>query len=354
MKIDLRHEPDLQDYLATTASHLGFSSEPPRIEPLTGDGSDRKFYRIRQGDLHVVALVSPRKKVDTTDENDSYYLIGEHLAACGLPVPRFLSADSKQGIFIMEDFGDYHMQKLVNRAVADQRSIYRRALQLLLKLHKRAPEGFRSSYCFDTPIYDPHFVYARELEYFRTAFLEDYMGIHDAADMVRSDFENIAEEAGVQKTLLLMHRDFQSRNLMVHKGSLRLLDFQGMRFGPPAYDLASLLVDPYVTLRSSVQAELFELYWSSAEKFLNCSYREFKASYRAVRLCRNLQALAAYAFLGLTKRKRFFIRYIPRAWKRLHEWINGPCRGRYPKLEKCINAVQEGRFKKEHPLKYLA
>jgi aminoglycoside/choline kinase family phosphotransferase len=130
---------------------------------------------------------------------------------------------------------------------------------------------------------------------------------------------------------------------MVYRSRLRLIDFQGMRYGPPAYDLASFLVDPYVAIPRSLQEGLVELYWSRTREFQGCSHRRFRESYSAVRLCRNLQALGAYGYLGLFKGKKQFLRYIPRAWQRLHHWINGPCKGKYPTLEKWVNRIQDAR-----------
>jgi aminoglycoside/choline kinase family phosphotransferase len=129
---------------------------------------------------------------------------------------------------------------------------------------------------------------------------------------------------------------------MVYRGRLWILDFQGMRFGPPAYDLASLLLDPYVMLPAALQERLLQLYWAGAKKvFQRTSYERFYESYAAVRLCRNLQALGAYGFLGTVKGKKQFFRYIPGAWKHLREWMRGPCRGAYPRLEKWLDLAQK-------------
>ena len=60
----------------------------------------------------------------------------------------------------------------------------------------------------------------------------------------------------------VIHRDFQSRNIMIRGQALRLIDFQGMRFGPPAYDLASVLIDPYVGISPELESKAVALYWS--------------------------------------------------------------------------------------------
>jgi len=94
------------------------------------------------------------------------------------------------------------------------------------------------------------------------------------------------------------------------------------------------LIDPYVKLPSRLQERLAGLYWSAAGRFLDCSRGEFLRTYSAVRLCRNLQILGAFGFLGLVKGKRQFLQYIPWAWEQLGQWLFGVCRGRYPVLER--------------------
>ena len=316
-------------------------SERVEVTALKGDASDRRFFRIRQNSKHFIGLISPRKKQTGIDENDSYFLIGRHLRRHDLPVPRILWEDLRSGLFLLEDLGDYHLQRHVKRGRIDVSHIYRRVVRLLVRLHRSFPAGFQTDFCFDTDLYSPSFVYQRELEYFRSSFLNDYLGMGIGEEDLRSDFENIAEQAGMNDRSHLMHRDFQSRNIMVHRGSLWIIDFQGMRFGPPAYDLASLLLDPYVSIPIRLQGLLADYYWTGARHFLGCTHRQFDSTYRAARLSRNLQVLGAYGFLGITKGKREFLQYIPRAFKELKGWLKHSCEGKYPKLEKVVAGVKK-------------
>ncbi|MEN6441868.1 MAG: phosphotransferase [Syntrophobacter sp.] len=323
------------DGLIQKAPALSGRHAYPRITSLAGDGSDRKFFRLHTGDSSYVALLSPRRK-EPIDENDSYLAIGRHLISKGIPAPGILYADVEAGRFLLEDAGDVHLQCHVLRNWPDLEKIYERVLIMLAGLHRKAPRGFSADFCFDHALYDPEFVFEKELEYFRESFLIGFMGLEINGDKLRADFEKLAEAAGVSQTRFVFHRDFQSRNIMVRNNRLWLIDFQGMRFGPPAYDLASLLVDPYVKLPSGLQEKLAVVYWSAAQRFLRCSRGEFLRSYAAVRLCRNLQILGAFAFLGLTKGKRFFLQFIPWAWEQLRQWLARRCGGRYPELEKLV------------------
>lgn len=312
-----------------------------QVEALVGDGSDRRFYRLRHGSTRLVVLCSAAHEGSGVGENHSYLRIGLHLLDKGLPVPRILWADAARGFFVLEDLGDCHVEKLARRSILKRRRLYGKLLKLLVNLHHRARHGFEESFCFDGPVYNASFIYTRELEYFRKAFLIGCLSEEIDGEDLRHDFENLAEAGEKCPRSLVFHRDFQSRNVMIAGGELRLIDFQGMRFGPPTYDLASTLLDPYVELDADFQKSIVLLYWKLTRGLWNYRYTDFKASYEAVRLCRNLQVLGAYGFLGLEKGKKHFLKYIPGAWGRLIAWLTGPLRGRFPKLEKKVRNISK-------------
>jgi len=333
-------DEELTDLLREISKAAGFSADRAKVSILAGDGSPRQFFRIRQGASHVIALISPRQKHYGIDENDSYFLIGTHLRRRNVPVPRIFWADIARGCFVLEDLGDFHLQAHVNRPRVDLLGVYQRAVRLLVDMQQRAREGFETSFCFDTVAYDSAFVYQRELEYFRERFLNGCLGLEIGPDDLRHDFENIAEAAGAATFSDVIHRDFQSRNIMICGRRLRLVDFQGMRFGPPAYDLASLLIDPYVGISPEMERKALALYWSKARGYLDSSFKGFLEAYDVLRLCRNLQVLGAYSYLGLIKGKRHFLRYLPRAWKQLSFWLNNHHGARCPDLQRLVNRIE--------------
>jgi len=118
---------------------------------------------------------------------------------------------------------------------------------------------------------------------------------------------------------VLVHRDFQSQNVMIREGSAWLIDFQGMRFGLAQYDLASLLYDPYVSLHDGERRELLDYYKS----LCGGVSADFDEIFRWCALQRLMQALGAYGFLGLQKGRSEFLTHVPQALRSLGKVASG-------------------------------
>ena len=111
----------------------------------------------------------------------------------------------------------------------------------------RGAVSFDPKWCWDTPQYDRMLMLERESGYFLQAFWQDLLGMEEPPGLQEEFFE-LADRAARIPAGYFLHRDFQSRNIMIHGGEACIIDFQGGRLGPLAYDLASLLIDPYVAL----------------------------------------------------------------------------------------------------------
>jgi aminoglycoside/choline kinase family phosphotransferase len=141
----------------------------------------------------------------------------------------------------------------------------------------------------------------------------------------------------------VVHRDFQSQNVMITKGNVpRIIDYQGARIGPPAYDLASLLWDPYSRMDGNNRERLLEYYMTGVKDHLGSAFDEdaFRATLIPCRLQRHMQALGAYGFLSLVKGRSYFLRYVPEALRYLKEEVEG-VRNEYPALFELIMGLDE-------------
>ena len=124
----------------------------------------------------------------------------------------------------------------------------------------------------------------------------------------------------------------QSRNIMVKGRKVYFIDFQGGRIGPIQYDLASLLIDPYVELPDVIQSELIDYSYELLSSVTDLNQEQFLACYHYCRLTRNLQILGAFAFLSKVKGKTYFEKYIPAAVKSLRSNLAAGGRTEFPAL----------------------
>jgi len=149
------------------------------------------------------------------------------------------------------------------------------------------------------------------------------------------EFERLARGAARQDNSYLLHRDFQSRNLMIYQGRVVIIDFQGARFGPLAYDIASLLLDPYAELTMDEQEILFDYYLLVLGRKIKVDHAAFKDDYQVLAIQRNLQILGAFAFLTQVKGKTFFKQFIGPALDSLNAQV-AMVRNDYPELHNLV------------------
>lgn len=284
------------------------------LEEMAADGSLRRFYRCRLADNSTRLLVLP----DPADERGlaeaaAAASIGCHLRQAGVPVPRIDGFDPVSGALLLEDLGNQllHGRLQAQPSAPEIVALYRRAIEALLSLQIKARPGFPLNSCWDTSRYDRALMVERESGYFYRALGQDCLGWGEMPDQLRAEFELLARLTAEQLADFVLHRDYQCRNLMLQGDKIRIIDFQGARLGPPAYDLASLLNDPYADLAPDLRVELFEFYLEQASEMLpGFDQQAFRQGWRFPALQRNLQILGAFAFLSRKRGKTFFQNYL--------------------------------------------
>ena len=288
---------------------------------LKGDGSDRTWYRVTQGkDSLIVVDHGPRAEPEVC-EADAFAAIGQHLHDRGIPVPRIFSYDRPSGLVVLEDLGDLNLQSLVRRAVdidevADH---YRAVIDLLIVMGVKGAKGFDLGYTYQTPYYDRQLILEKESRYFVNAFLNGYLGLKVEFETFEDEFELLAQRALEHPYTGLLHRDCQSRNILIKQENYYFIDFQGARLGPLLYDLASLLIDPYVALPQTLQDRLLKHYLKRLSDLMVVDEGEFLHAYQYCAINRNLQIMGAFAFLSREKGKKDFEAYIPGALESLKQ-----------------------------------
>ncbi|MEN8005918.1 MAG: sugar phosphate nucleotidyltransferase [Candidatus Krumholzibacteriota bacterium] len=282
------------------------------LDRITGHGSDRRFWRMAAGDWSAVAMVSPRED----EEFDRFVQIAGFLESQNLGGPALLSVSQADHAVLMEDVGSDSLFSLVQSKgrqsdpVADA---YRRTVDHLLGLQS-STEAARSRCPLAVDRCLNYDALRWETDYFREHFLVGHLGLNPAGlGDLDEEFHTLAGRVAAQPQVLI-HRDFQSQNIHLQNGRVRLVDFQGMRPGPLTYDLMSLLLDPYVVLKKGLRAELLDRFAVSATSTgpaTSLITADIRAMALAAGLQRIMQALGAYGFLGHVKGKRSFLAHIP-------------------------------------------
>lgn len=290
--------------------------------PLAGGGSKRRFWRIHTpSGCTYVAMWNAPVNPDSVRENRAYLLIGKHLLEKTVPLPRIYRADPYAGFFIMEDLGDRNLQEISREG--DPAPLYREALRVLLHMQTAGSEGFEPQWTCQTERYDRGVMRRSEAEYFRDAFLHRYLGLKPGWPELDISFERIAEAASRAPGPFFLHRDFQSRNIMVTNGRIGVIDWQGGRLGPLGYDAASLLIDPYTELTPQHRAEHYRFYLNLVRDRAPSWADALEESYPYLALQRNMQILGAFAHLSKVAGKPCFEAYIPKALESLRALLAG-------------------------------
>jgi len=277
------------------------------VVEIAGDASTRRFYRVRSKRRTAVLMLHP----DPLRPSSPLYSNHRILESIGAPVPRILASDPRAGAVLVEDCGDTTLQKrlLSGRKKEEGRRFYRRACDLIVRLQTRAasrlgPGDFASRNALDVE----RFLF--ELDHFHRHFIVSLRGMRpNEADeaLLRAFFVDLAQDCD-RMPLVYCHRDFQSRNLMVQGGRLRLIDFQDARMGPYTYDAASLLRDSSLDLDEDLVEEM--LGYLAAR--LQAGPEEFRRDFDRMALQRNIKDLGTFGYMATVRGLTSYLDFVPR------------------------------------------
>jgi aminoglycoside/choline kinase family phosphotransferase len=301
---------DQRDRINAYLERSGLAGRTPRVVPLTGDASDRRYYRVLlpDGPSIVLSLYSEPFRFDTLP----FVNVARLLAEMPVPVPRVLGHADDLGVLALEDLGDVTLQAHLGAApAAEHAALYREAVALIASIQRRGAELASPAYLPYAIAFDVEKL-TWELDFFIKHFIEAYRGVDIPAEMrgaLRGEFAEVARQLASEPRVLC-HRDYHSRNLMIHEECLYIIDFQDARMGPDTYDLVSLLRDSYVDLPQQTVDELIAYFL--ALKGEAGSEEPFRDRFNLMALQRNLKALGTFGYQTTARRNPVYIQYIPR------------------------------------------
>ncbi len=238
-----------------------------KVATLAGQASTRRYHRVTTAGQPTTCVVMELPEDDRKVPEARYPFLNlqGYLSRQAFPVPRVYRSNLPEGLIALEDLGDQTLEKAVTADAGGARSqtLYRSAMALIARLQRLGAE-YPDPDCL---AFGRRFDFALlrwELDHFREWLLEADRGVilSDAErSVVDHSFDAIAKELA-DSPQVLVHRDFQSRNLMVldetEGPTLRVIDFQDALLGPAVYDLVALLRDSYVPLDLSEVYEFID------------------------------------------------------------------------------------------------
>lgn len=214
-----------------------FPGETVRLEPITGDASFRRYFRVSCATQNYILMDAPSPAEDC----GRFVATQQAFATAGLQVPQIIAQDVLHGLLLLSDLGDTLLLSRLTQETA--KAFYRQALAQLAQVRK-----ISATSAGPLPVFDQAFL-LREMQIFSDWFVLEHLQLslneHEQR-MLQRHFLLLADSA-LQQPQAGMHRDYHSRNLMLQNdGSLAVIDFQDVVTGPVSYDAVSLLKDCYI------------------------------------------------------------------------------------------------------------
>lgn len=287
------------------------------VSSIAGAGSGRKYYRIASGDRACVLQVS----ASVDDDFKHFVDFSKTFAEYGLPVPRVYFVDESSCSVLQEDLGAHNLLDNICPAgnakhSGNVRILYPEVIDTLIKWQQVS----RSLFSSHSDLWLRRFDFAAlkwETDYFTEHFLKAHCGCEQIPESVRNFYSMLALSVDAQPKVL-MHRDFQSQNIMVKPDSeIAFVDYQGARRGSMFYDLASLLWDPYVGLSLEEVKDFFEYWRTSFRGTKTYTQEDAWEAFIHASLQRVMQAMGAYCKLSKVNGIQKFEQYIEPGKKQL-------------------------------------
>ena len=308
------------DELLRKTSVLLPAFHPVSLRAIEKGGSSRCFYRIQSTKKKSVILVQDSGE---KEENKHYASLAGLLAAQGVPVPGVLANCEDDRLLWLEDLGENDLWATRDEPWEVRRPLYESALSGLSILHGIEPssiamEGLQLQSAFDERLY------RWEQAYFADHCLGDLFNVGEEVRKRILEHSSMRRMAADLASLPrhLVHRDFQSQNILIRSGEAWFIDFQGMRLGLPQYDLASLLCDPYVMIPGEERDHLLDFYRQLSLRAGTPVGEDFEKIFWQCAVQRLMQALGAYGYLSIHRGKSSFRSHVLPALVRLREALH--------------------------------
>jgi N-acetylmuramate 1-kinase len=272
-----------------------------RVEPLAGDASFRRYFRVIDGDRTSVLMDAPPPQEDPRP----FIAMAEWLTERGFSAPRILHRDLDQGLLLIEDFGNVRMRETLDAAPHAEMETYRGVVDVLIALHKhQAPPLAQAAVE----------IYCSEVELFLDWYCPEF-GLEVDREGFAAAWHAVIEPVMAALThRVVTLRDYHAENIMLITGQdgiahYGLLDFQDALAGHPAYDLASMLEDARRDVTPAVETEMLRYYREQTS-----AGEDFETAYWVLAGQRNMRILGLFVRLWRRDNKPHYTSFQKRMW----------------------------------------
>jgi len=308
------------------------------IDTLQQAGSNRQYFRVHHGGHTYIATYNP----NNVPENNAFIEFTRHFHRKQLAVPEILHVDSEKKMYLQSDLGDVSLFQIMQQEGFSERvfELYRKSLGQLARLQIEGGKNLDYNHCIGTKSFDKQAIHS-DLLYFLYYFVRALDLPYDKNQLM-NDFDLLSSYLMQEEQKYFMHRDCQSRNMMIRDERAHFIDYQGGMQGALQYDVASMLWQAKAALPYDWRDDLLAHYFAQANELLGgeLDRDSFMESYDGFVLIRMLQTLGAYGYRGLFERKPHFISSIPFALKNLRWFLdNKRFPIRLPELRKVLRSI---------------
>jgi aminoglycoside/choline kinase family phosphotransferase len=284
---------------------------------LAGDASARRYYRvIKDEKTWVLMHWEPFISADYP-----FLSVQKHFETCGVHVPEIVAVGADQGLLLLDDLGDLTLERKFWEQSSPEASFhfYQKTLDELIKIHDKATHSETKSTASVTKFDTAKFLW--EMNYAKEHLLQGLLKIK-MNDSTAKELENVFTDFCTKldrEPKVICHRDFHSRNVMIRRDKVYIIDFQDARLGPVQYDLVSLFKDSYVDITDDYSKVLMNYYMdnSTEKKKSTYSAEHFQKTYELQSLQRCFKACGSFASFMNMRQDRRYLKYLIPTLKRV-------------------------------------
>jgi len=336
-------------HLLMSLFELKFKEKPASVEMLPRSGSDRVYFRIKSENHSAIGAFNA-----DTKENEAFFSLTQSFIEQGINVPSVFAIAPDRQHYLLSDLGNRTLYDCIlkpeeSKCGKTSLCLIKETINELVNLQLKGSEVINFSKCYPREKFDRQSI-IWDLNYFKYEFLK-LAAVPFEEQALEDDFNKLADYLLQAPSDYFMHRDFQSRNVMIIDNKPWFIDYQGGRKGPLQYDLASLLYSPKTQLNDIQREVMLEYYLNKIEVYTPTNRNEFIDFYYSFVLIRILQALGAYGFRGIFEGKPNFRSSIPDAIKNINNLFdNELIKIDLPEIKKIFLHLKNSEWAKKYEL----